>query len=704
MSKKPKIEQIFWKLAHFKPLITDDFGNQILDYLVLDALSTFGVLLSPDPKEIKNYIKELFLVDFEESEIIDAARRLEKKEYIEIIEADTKWDFPKFKIKAEISQKITENVNSVREIEEIVFEDWKQELIKKYKSHPTVSKKINEIIDCFKDFLSIIFHRHGIECINLLYPNNSKANKWIERVKGSIIDELKEKNRTIKSVIRIEIPIFFQKQDENRKLYLFQLLNSSFFWHLIQIDENCSELFKEVIRGQKLFIDNNILYHLVGINGKNILTSTHNILKFAKELGYELWVTSKTLEEFNESLIWNMKEYKRNIPVPIELAEMAVECLGEQSFLTSYWKEFVSTGLTIEEFVAEKSNIDELINGLGINVTDEFKEEIEKSKELKHEESILRGVTDFPLNPNVVEHDAFHKILISKVRNGSKYHFQDAVAWFLTSDSKLPTYDRVSRKGKSCLPFCITTNQWIQVNRPLLSRTSETKELEESFHVLVTLPFIRAMTSSLDLDSAYQDVLGKLAKFERMNPQLAFQIIADSHFMYSISQEDKNDVPLEKLENKFVDIASQMRVTNEEIEKELAKVQGNNLEETQGLHNQINGLTKDTKEIKENLHKREEERDYYKKKVELLRRVINWGICLIIVIPLSLLLWISNFIHEIFPFLSEAQLIIVNVLAQIILIAILLLIPLLKHWKFLIGTILFGSILEIFQILTSVHK
>jgi len=667
-----EIKQIMWKLANFEPSSTDEYGNQVLDYLVLDALSSYGPLLCVVPNEIKEYIKKVFKIEFEEIEIFTSTKRLQVKGYVNIIEPTRKSENPQIMIEDGMNQKILSNTRAIQDLETSVFDEWKSELLEKYKLNPIVKDKIEDIISCFKEFLSTIMLRHGIECVNLLYPDESKAQKWLESVKGSIIDNLPKVESYIDAVIKIEIPDFFLKQNERRVKYLNQLFNSSFLWHLVQVDEKCSSLFKNVTSGQRLFLDNNVLYNLVGFNGEVVLRSAHKTLELAQKLGYELWVTSKTISEYHESLNWHMGEYKKKLPIPTELARIAVNNLGEQSFITSYWSVFVELGLSIEEFVAEKSHIEEIINNIGIKKTDEFRNEIEGSDALMQEIAILNGVTDFPLNPNIVEHDAFHRVFINKIRGGEKFHFRDSIAWFLTNDSKLPVYDRIARKGRSNLPFCITIDQWIQVNRPLLARTANKKDFEESFHILVTQPFVRAMTSSINLDKAYQDVLGKLAKYEHMNPQLAFQIVTDIHFMHSVSDEDNYDVPQEKLENKFIDIAEELRKLNEKNSNRME-------EERESASQKITSL---------------------EKKNRTLRSIIKWISFIFLVVPLSFLIWMNTHITQWIQQFFDGRFFLVHILLQLIVLSLGLLIPLWKFKNFLLGTVFFSLMLELILLLS----
>ena len=204
--------------------------------------------------------------------------------------------------------------------------------------------------------------------------------------------------------------------------------------HLIQVDEGCSKLLHKVTDGQMLFLDNNILFSLVGLHGDYLLKSVHRILDFANRLGYRLMVTEKTIEEFQESLRHNIDDIK---PIPQHLAKMAIENLETDNFISCYWKEFVNNGIGIQDFVTEKSHLENIMEGLNIKITNEFRDEIEMSNELKEEESILHSMVP-STDRHIINHDAFHRVLINKIRDGEKYNFSNSKAWFLTHDKKLP--------------------------------------------------------------------------------------------------------------------------------------------------------------------------------------------------------------------------------------------------------------------------
>ncbi len=564
-----EIKEIMFRLGHFDPSHQDSYGNQVLDYLVLDSLSMYGSVLQVTADEVRRAIKKTYLLDFDEAEINAAAKRLSAKHMINFIAGDRLIKHH-FQIAAETEVKINGNIAKTRALEDSVIQTWKDELLEKYKGYPAIKENMQMVVDLLHLFASRMFVRHGVECVALLYPEDEKTKTWLNKIQGSILKDMPKLDPFIDAIFRLEIPSFFKSVDSERRSYITNLFNTSFFWHLIQVDEKCSRLLSEVTKGQTLVLDNNILYSLVGFDGANIMQSVHSLLKMSRSLNYKLSVTTKTVDEFYGSLDWHMKELKRKLPIPVELAKIALDSLGTGSFLTSYWEYFVKHRLSIEEFVTEKSHIDSLLDKLEIEKVSKFRNEIEKSEELLEQESILRSSCGNQFfNDNIITHDAFHRVFIQKVRKGAKHRFSDAVAWFLTSDTKLPNFDRFARKGSQCLPFCILTDEWIQINRPLLARTSNQREYEESFHLLVTQPFLRTTMSTLSMESAYNQVLGRLARYESMNPELALNIVADKHFMVTMSADESEAKIEERLENKFVDLAAELESQKKDLEKDV---------------------------------------------------------------------------------------------------------------------------------------
>ena len=250
LSNDSDLKQVMHKLAYFNPSAQDEYGHQVTDYLVLDALSGYGFISVTAPK-ICEYIKNSFKLDFDEAEINASAQRLSSKGLVELSKAN-KFEHPEIKVLPETSEKINANLDKLTQLEEQVLGEWKNGLCEKYKALPIIQNTIDQITDNLQLFTSRMLMKHGVECVALMYPEEPKAQKLLEKASSNIFNNLQKIDSITDGVCKIEIPLFFKTPSRARKAYISSLFNSSFFWHLIQVDESCSQLLKKVTRGQRL--------------------------------------------------------------------------------------------------------------------------------------------------------------------------------------------------------------------------------------------------------------------------------------------------------------------------------------------------------------------------------------------------------------------------------------------------------------------
>ena len=553
------------RLANFDPTCKVEYGYQVLDYLVMDALAINPALVPVTLSEIKTNIKEMFKLDFAEEEINASINRLISKIYIRsIITKGGKYQEQKYVLLPNILKYIQKKLSKFQELEREILNKWRDEIYIRYKSYPQIKNNIEAIVSNLQFFISKMFIKHSIECIAIIYPGSARQKLLFQSTESIISRDLPKIDPFVDEVLKLEIPRFFYEADSERKSYIVNIFNSSFYWYLIQVDESFSNLIREITTEQDLYLDNNVLFSLLGLHGSSIARASHSALSLAKDLGYGLKVTTKTVDEFYSSCSKKIKEYG-NIPIPSkEIAEIAIKILPEKDFLYSYWEELIEKKITIKDFIKEKTNFELLLKNLNIIQISRFRETIESSEELLNEMSKLRLYCP-DKDSRVVEHDAFHRIFINKIRKVPKYHFSDAIAWFLTEDKKLPGYDGSARKEKKSLSFCLTIDQWVQFNRPLIKRTKTTKEYEDSFHTLITTPYIRAFMPKSTIEKAYNRILNRFARYKTISPKLALSIITDTHFMNSVGKETDEEKVEEKIDNKFVEKASQLE---EKLESE----------------------------------------------------------------------------------------------------------------------------------------
>ena len=144
-------------------------------------------------------------------------------------------------------------------------------------------------------------------------------------------------------------------------------------------------------------------------------------------------------------------------------------------------------------------NVDSLLADLGVETEGDHHEDVLQSPALEEEKgAVYLAARGRILADPVVTHDAFHRLLILKVRGGTP-SFARARAWFLTCDGKLGRYDRISRgRDKTPVPYCIYPDQCLQITRWALPRTDD---YDRAFVELVASPYTGTIAQAVQLPS-----------------------------------------------------------------------------------------------------------------------------------------------------------------------------------------------------------
>ena len=536
------------KLALFEPELILKNELKPIDILVLKSLHTTDNLFI-GLMEIKRVIKDIFSVEIELAEINESLRNLQKNKLV-MFEIDEQTNqITQAKLEHSQLEIMNDESRKILKLEEDVKEEWEKYLLEQYKKYSEITNNISIFWDNLKIVLSNIFQTPGVECIKLLYPDRFQDINLFSKSGRNLYKNIYTKNAFVDSICKLEIQKFLTNPEGKKQKYLSNLFNNSFIFHLIQIEQDTAELFSKTIEPQVLILDNNIIQGLMGLDGPEILHSIHTLINLANKLNYELRVSTKTIDEVYASLENKKQKYTPRIISDVQIVHSVQYILGETHFLTQYYLMYLKVGISLDEYILMKKQLDEILDKLGITITKGFRNDIDKSDELKDETSKL--MTHFNSNIHIAEHDAFHYLLISKLRGGNQYNFHKTKYWFLTNDNKLLPYDEFTKKQKKSMPFCIMLNQWIQIHRPLFLRTLGEKD--QPFTNLIVTPFLRSLINEFNLEDSYLTILDKIKKYEAMSTELAIKVISDRRLVTVVKNNidvDKNPEPL--IEDKII--------------------------------------------------------------------------------------------------------------------------------------------------------
>lgn len=255
--------------------IEDDTSfNLVLKKLIDFCFASKGIIYL----EVNNIVDFLSSDDginmtFSHSDIINCC-----KEFDQIYEVNGNKDTEHIMIEEEYLKKIMEKIDEkgVDYAIELFYEnelDSKQKLLYKY-------KKVRDAIYIF--------------LYNVLIESEIEYNKLFS------ID-VKQVARMINKTELAEIVnAFIQWENELKNNILYSLYNAGLEFSILTTKKNLINL--ETFSNKTLYLDTNVLFRLLGLNGEELSRRTETFFEKFKELGIKLKISTLTKNEFDETI------------------------------------------------------------------------------------------------------------------------------------------------------------------------------------------------------------------------------------------------------------------------------------------------------------------------------------------------------------------------------------------------------------------
>lgn len=230
----------------------------------------------------------------------------------------------------------------------------------------------------------------------------------------------------------------------------------------------------ESLRNKVFYLDTNIIFRALGINGNLRKSRTISILKKFQQVGETLWISKVTLDEFNNSINHHINIIKKydnpNIQADIFLEEVG----ANKEFYCFYqqWKRNKRTQ-SISMFKAE-------IETLFEDFIKQFKIEVERfSPYDKSSEEYNKKLCDYTSEihsykrtnyESKARHDAQNILWLEHKRNIQPQNIFEAKYFLLSSDHRLQKWD-YSRSNQ--VPIVFLPSQWLSISLRFLERTND---------------------------------------------------------------------------------------------------------------------------------------------------------------------------------------------------------------------------------------
>ena len=379
--------------------------------------------------------------------------------------------------------------------------------------------------------------------------------------------------------------------DEDKNKLFFQLISFSIEYALVS---NSAEktIFYESLHNKDFYLDSNIIFRAIGINGDFRKQRTRYFLRKCLESGQKFSITKYTLQEIHTSIDAHIEELKKYSYGKVN-PELFDICESNEGFYQYYhkWRKD-SSSKKLEVFKAYLLNeIETLFNTYKItkdyrSTIDQKKKEVERRLKVYKEE--LTEVKKYQ-NINTIKTDAINIMVVEKKRKGNDFNIQDTKYYLLTTDQRLKQWDTVHSENQ---PITILPSHWMGLLLKFISRTNDDYtsftsflKIQNNSPLLTPEELETVVTAISEMTEEFQtqsQIMIKLveSKFEGvLKPEISKKSLHDNVISYSKALiEDIYTHEINLQENEVDELNQQLETERKQFKKSLLLERKNNKE------------------------------------------------------------------------------------------------------------------------------
>jgi hypothetical protein len=480
----------------------------------------------------------LWRLDFEIEEIRTAADALAAQGRCERTRSG-------FSLTQETLDDLAQRAAEAGEFETTAFEEWAQAT--RAKTPDLSDDDVQLLRQDLNAWLQQIIRRHGIEAALMLYPEDQRARAVIETIDAEGLRILPERSGRLAEIREDALRVFVRNPTESQRIYLANRLEAAFDLTVLTLDPGAAKLAQKQFNAHRVYLDTNFLYALLGFAPATESLAAHRLVQLTKDLGFELAITPWTVNELRTSL-QRSRTALELISLPSrDYADLMVQAASEKGFDRAFWIAYRDKNMSRQDFFDRAAHFTSDLEQLGIHSVDEGCQRVDRrAEEVKTYVTLLDHVGGQQWKETVVlEHDAKHRLLVEQLRGDGHIEFTNARYWFLTQDSRLPVFARLSSSGRTeitGLPFCITSSAWAQVMRAFTPRTDDWDQMVVD---LLASPYV-GWKRGMSLP-AVLEVVARVDQYTDSSVELAWEVLADTAKMAEISQLKKSGAPTDEI-------------------------------------------------------------------------------------------------------------------------------------------------------------
>jgi predicted nucleic acid-binding protein len=432
------------------------------------------------------------------------------------------------------------------------------EVNKKTQDDPKASKAAKEAL---QKFLTLYCNEETRYAQNLLSFTPATTRLKSPR---EIFDESLEgiDDPNIKKAIKDAIEKTFKAPNKKLEKYLYKTVANCMHLRFLKADPEMTGIRRSALSVKTFILDTNVLITLV-LKEHPKQATTSRIVSLMKDLNQGLRFTNRTWQEWLEVLEKANQRYKFiNTTRPSLLGRL--DDIFVQEFLQKSQK---NLSLTWQDYYSEMRHLELLAGKEGIRLLDKDPHELDEliDQELlsKLSNQVFRSGKrrldmKFIKSKQVSQHDAYHLLLIRKLRERHPTETLGPSYWFLTQDPSLLEVDKALNEllqDSSALPSSLTFDVWTLMASPFLASDSHRVRLAK---VLVEL--LRVNLAEAPIGQSASKII------EVLSPWLSYKSLSDKDLETILGDEN-----VTRIYNKLREAGSTDPEKTREISEQLRK-------------------------------------------------------------------------------------------------------------------------------------
>ncbi len=529
----------------------------VLDNLIVSAITFDRQTNAISFNEIKDAVEVYFSTEITEQDLTDAVNRLIKANKLSIVSEGI------FRLQNKIAVHVNNRVSESKALEEQVKQEWFDDVSKVAQKYAITSAFDSEHLwVILQNYLAKSFYRHGAQTTQIFDPTFNLGNDISKNLSTLLEEAIKESGSPLpREFVRECIREFLGTQSPNKVAYLAELLDGTFTFFALNVDDSISNYLSGAFKPLTVFLDTNFIFGILHLHNNPLVEISHELID----------IISQNFPQI--SLVYHV--------ATVDEMQRTIAALGEQ-LTTHKWNPALSraglrsnqlTGLPLK-YHEENANapiepkifLQKYQNPIPILTEKGFKiYETMPSADINTKGQLIAEYMAYvegrrrPKPYRAYDHDI--TILLSADENRTyegRYSVLDAGAMVLTCDYYLYSFDRYEhsngRVGQVLLP-----NHFLQMLRPLLPKNAD---FDKRFVATFAIPEFRSIDS--DYSETVTKVMMYLSAYKDLSEESAAKILGNNALIHQLSGVD------EKSDEFANSIESALAKENEELIEEVA--------------------------------------------------------------------------------------------------------------------------------------